>query len=104
MDIEFKTLGEFIAWLATGPGVIVAMSFIQSYMLERFPFWLKLDSTLKAGIVIVLAGLFSYAMSFLSGLTALVNDPQLNVVFVALVFYVGSQVAYRKYFRKEGTL
>ena len=101
MNIEFNTLGEFITWLATGPGVVVAMSFIESYILERFPFWLTLDSTLKAGLVVVFAGLFSYGMSFLAGLTALVNDPQLNMVFIALLFYVGSQVAYKRYFKRQ---
>ena len=101
MNIEFKTLGEFIAWLATGPGVVVAMSFVQSYILERFPFWKTLDSSIKAGLVILFAGLFSYGMSFLLGLTAIVNDPQLNLVFIALLFYVGSQYGYRKYFKRS---
>ena len=97
---EFNTLGEFITWLATGPGLIVAMSFVQSYILERFPFWKTLDSSIKAGVVILFAGLFSYGMSFLSGLTAIVNDPQLNLVFIALLFYVGSQYSYKRYFKK----
>jgi hypothetical protein len=100
----FTTLGEFISWMATGPGLVVAMGFVESYILERFPFWLKLDSSIKAGLVILFAGLFSYGMSFLSGLTAIVNDPQLNLVFMALVFYVSSQYAYKKYFRKEGVV
>ena len=98
--IEFTSFGQFISWLATGPGLVVAMAFVESYILERFPFWLKLDSTIKSGLVIFFAGLFSYGMSFLSGLTAIVNDPQLNLVFIALLFYVGSQYSYKRYFKK----
>jgi hypothetical protein len=98
---EFTTLGGFLLWLATGPGLVVAMSFVESYILERFPFWLKLDTSIKAGLAILFAGLFAYGMTFLSGLTAIVEDPQLNSVFVALVFYVGSQFAYRKYTKRE---
>jgi len=98
---EFTSLGQFITWLATGPGLVAALAFVESYILERFPFWLKLDSTIKAGLVILFAGLFSYGMSMLSGLSSIVNDPQLNLVFIALLFYVSSQVAYKKYFKKD---
>ena len=96
---SFSTFGEFIQWLATGPGLVVAMSFIESYILQRFPFWASLDKSIKAVTVMVLAGLFAWGMSFLSGLTVLVNDQTLNIIYTGVIFYVGSQVAYRRYFK-----
>lgn len=96
---EFSSLGEFVGWLATVPGAMGAIGFFFAYVLERFSFWHSVAKDLKAAILVVLAYGVSYGAQYLLTQPLIVGNEKLNQLFLMLVFYLSSQVAYKKYFK-----
>ena len=97
---EFSSLGDFLVWLASAPGALVAIGVFTAYVLERFDLWQKLAHDLKSVFTIVLAVGVSYLANYLLNVDVVSKNPELNQLFYLLIYYVSNQVSYKKYFKK----
>lgn len=97
---EFSTLSEFLVWLASAPGAMVVAGLFVAYVLERVSVWHGLAHDLKVAITVALAVGFSYlAKEFLS-VDIVTANPELNQIWAMVIYYLGNQVGYKRYFKK----
>lgn len=96
---EFLSLGDFLAWLASVPGALIATGFFVSYILERLTFWHKVPKDAKVLITLGIAALVSWLAKNEAAVSLIVNNEILNYVFSFYLYYLSNQTAYKKYFK-----
>ena len=98
---HFDSLTQFLVWLASAPGALVASGFFVAYVLERFSVWHKLAHDLKSVVTIALAVGVSYLAKKYLTVDVVLGNPELNQLFNLVIYYLGNQVAYKKYFEES---
>jgi hypothetical protein len=89
--------GEFLSWLI-GPGLVFAVAWFMSFVTDKFNFWEKVPHDIKVILPFLVAALMVYLGNILlTQFPAIVNDPMLNKIFQALLFYFTTQKQHDKW-------
>lgn len=89
---EFTTFSEFVMWLVSGPGLVMAVGALVSYVLEKFDFWTRLPKDIKTILTLALPFVLAFSgVTVLLHMGVIVKDAVLDKLFTALLFYFASQ-------------
>lgn len=97
----FSSLSEFLVWLASAPGALVVAGLLVAYILERFEVWHNLAHDIKSAVTLALAVGVSYLAEKYLNTDIVAGNQELNQMFSLIVYYLGNQLGYKRYFKKE---